>query len=230
MRDTYISDSIFYIGVDDKTLDLFESQYPVPNGVSYNSYVILDDKVAVLDTVDARASEQWLANLDQALAGRPVDYLVISHMEPDHAANIGRFAQKYPDAKLVGNAKTFSMVGQFFSMDLEGRKLEVKEGGLLELGHHTLQFFTAPMVHWPEVMVSYEQTEKVLFSADGFGKFGALDAEEGWAEEAARYYWNIVGKYGAPVQALLKKALKLDIAMICPLHGPILRIHSREYG
>lgn len=229
MRDTYISDSIFYIGVDDKTLDLFESQYPVPNGVSYNSYVILDDKVAVLDTADARASEQWLANLDQALAGRPVDYLVISHMEPDHAANIGRFAQKYPDAKLVGNAKTFSMVGQFFSMDLEGRKLEVKEGGLLELGHHTLQFFTAPMVHWPEVMVSYEQTEKVLFSADGFGKFGALDAEEGWAEEAARYYWNIVGKYGAPVQALLKKALKLDIAMICPLHGPILKGDLGEY-
>lgn len=229
MKETYISDSVLYIGADDKTLDLFESQYPVPNGVTYNSYVILDEKTAVMDTADERVTEQWFANLEQALGGRTPDYLIISHMEPDHAANIRRFAEKYPEAKLVGNAKTFAMVGQFFDLELEGRKVEVKEGETLELGAHTLQFFMAPMVHWPEVMVTYEQKEKILFSADGFGKFGAMDAEEPWDEEAARYYLNIVGKYGAQVQALLKKAAGLDIAMICPLHGPILKEDLAHY-
>ena len=229
MKDTYISDSILYIGVSDKTLDLFESQYKVPNGVTYNSYVILDDKVAVLDTVDGRASEQWFANLEQALAGEMVDYLVISHMEPDHGANVERFARQHPEAKLVGNAKTFGMIAQFFDFDLEGRTLEVKEGDTLSLGEHVLQFFMAPMVHWPEVMVTYEQKEKILFSADGFGKFGAMDAEEDWDEEAARYYLNIVGKYGVQVQSLLKKAAKLDIRTICPLHGPILGDNLEHY-
>ena len=229
MKETYISDSVLYIGADDKTLDLFESQYPVPNGVTYNSYVILDEKVAVMDTADERVTEQWFANLEQALGGRTPDYLIISHMEPDHAANIRRFAEKYPEAKLVGNAKTFAMVGQFFALELEGRKVEVKEGETLELGAHTLQFFMAPMVHWPEVMVTYEQKEKILFSADGFGKFGVMDAEEPWDEEASRYYLNIVGKYGAQVQALLKKAAGLDIAVICPLHGPILKEDLARY-
>ena len=229
MKETYISDSVLYIGADDKTLDLFESQYPVPNGVTYNSYVILDEKVAVMDTADERVTEQWFANLEQALGGRTPDYLIISHMEPDHAANIRRFAEKYPEAKLVGNAKTFAMVGQFFALELEGRKVEVKEGETLELGVHTLQFFMAPMVHWPEVMVTYEQKEKILFSADGFGKFGVMDAEEPWDEEASRYYLNIVGKYGAQVQALLKKAAGLDIAVICPLHGPILKEDLAHY-
>ena len=229
MKETYISDSVLYIGADDKTLDLFESQYPVPNGVTYNSYVILDEKVAVMDTADQRVTEQWFDNLEQALGGRTPDYLIISHMEPDHAANIRRFAEKYPEAKLVGNAKTFAMVGQFFALELEGRKVEVKEGETLELGAHTLQFFMAPMVHWPEVMVTYEQKEKILFSADGFGKFGVMDAEEPWDEEASRYYLNIVGKYGAQVQALLKKAAGLDIAVICPLHGPILKEDLAHY-
>ena len=229
MKETYISDSVLYIGADDKTLDLFESQYPVPNGVTYNSYVILDEKVAVMDTADQRVTEQWFDNLEQALGGRTPDYLIISHMEPDHAANIRRFAEKYPEAKLVGNAKTFAMVGQFFALELEGRKAEVKEGETLELGAHTLQFFMAPMVHWPEVMVTYEQKEKILFSADGFGKFGVMDAEEPWDEEASRYYLNIVGKYGAQVQALLKKAAGLDIAVICPLHGPILKEDLAHY-
>ena len=229
MKETYISDSVLYIGADDKTLDLFESQYPVPNGVTYNSYVILDEKVAVMDTADQRVTEQWFDNLEQALGGRTPDYLIISHMEPDHAANIRRFAEKYPEAKLVGNAKTFAMVGQFFALELEGRKVEVKEGETLELGVHTLQFFMAPMVHWPEVMVTYEQKEKILFSADGFGKFGVMDAEEPWDEEASRYYLNIVGKYGAQVQALLKKAAGLDIAVICPLHGPILKEDLAHY-
>ncbi len=229
MKETYISDSVLYIGADDKTLDLFESQYPVPNGVTYNSYVILDEKVAVMDTADQRVTEQWFDNLEQALGGRTPDYLIISHMEPDHAANIRRFAEKYPEAKLVGNAKTFAMVGQFFALELEGRKVEVKEGETLELGAHTLQFFMAPMVHWPEVMVTYEQKEKILFSADGFGKFGVMDAEAPWDEEASRYYLNIVGKYGAQVQALLKKAAGLDIAVICPLHGPILKEDLAHY-
>lgn len=210
-------------------MDLFESQYPIPDGVTYNSYVILDEKTAVLDTVDVRASEQWFANLEQALAGEPVDYLVISHMEPDHAANIERFAKMHPEAKLVGNAKTFGMIRQFFDFDLENRKIEVKEGDTLSLGKHVLQFFMAPMVHWPEVMVTYEQTEKILFSADGFGRFGMMDSGEEWGEEAARYYLNIVGKYGVQVQALLKKAANLDIQIICPLHGPVLKENLEYY-
>lgn len=223
MKDTYISDSVLYIGVTDKTLDLFESQYQVPNGVTYNSYVIMDNKIAVMDTVDGRATEQWFANLEQALAGEPADYLIVSHMEPDHAANIKRFAERFPEAKIVGNAKTFAMIEQFFDLDLTDRKVEVKEGSTLELGTHTLQFFMAPMVHWPEVMVTYEQQEKILFSADGFGRFGTMDSEDNWEDEAARYYLNIVGKYGVQVQGLLKKASALDIAVICPLHGPILK-------
>ena len=223
MKDVTITDSILYVGVDDKTLDLFESQYIIPNGVSYNSYVILDEKVTVMDTVDARATDEWLANLETALAGRTVDYLVVSHMEPDHASNIKNLMDKYPNLKVVGNAKTFAMIPQFFVFVLSDRTVAVKEGDTLCLGKHTLQFFMAPMVHWPEVMVTYEQTEKILFSADGFGKFGALDADEAWTCEARRYYFNIVGKYGAQVQALLKKAATLDIQMICPLHGPILK-------
>ena len=217
-----ISDKIRYIGVDDTDLDLFEGQYVVPNGVSYNSYVILDDKIAVMDTVDARKSEEWLANLEAVLDGRTPDYLVVSHMEPDHAANIERLATKYPQMQIVGNVKTFQMMGQFFSFDVEGRKVVVKEGDTLSLGSHELTFVMAPMVHWPEVMVEYESSEKILFSADGFGKFGALCAQEDWACEARRYYFNIVGKYGAQVQMLLKKAAALDIRTICPLHGPIL--------
>lgn len=229
MNQTYISDSILYIGVNDKNLDLFESQYAIPNGVSYNSYVIMDEKNVVMDTVDTRAGEQWFANLEQALAGEPVDYLVVSHMEPDHGANIKRLADLHPEAKVVGNAKTFSMISQFFDLDLTDRKVVVKEGDTLNIGTHTLQFFMAPMVHWPEVMVTYEQSEKVFFSADGFGKFGALDVEEDWTEEAARYYLNIVGKYGPQVQALLKKAAALDIGIICPLHGPVLRDNLSYY-
>lgn len=225
----HISDSVLYIGVDDKTLDLFESQYRIPNGVSYNSYVILDEKVAVMDTVDARATDSWMEKLAGALSGRKPDYLIVSHMEPDHAANVARFAVAYPEAQIVGNAKTFGMIGQFFDLDLTDRKVVVKEGDTLELGQHTLQFFMAPMVHWPEVMVTYEHSEKILFSADGFGKFGALDVEEPWEEEAARYYLNIVGKYGVQVQALLKKAAGLDIQMICPLHGPVLKENLAHY-
>ena len=223
MKDVIITDSVLYVGVDDKTLDLFESQYIIPNGVSYNSYVILDEKVTVMDTVDARATDEWLSNLEVALAGRDVDYLVVSHMEPDHASNIKNLMDKYPNLKVVGNAKTFAMIPQFFDVDISERAVAVKEGDTLCLGKHTLQFFMAPMVHWPEVMVAYEQTEKILFSADGFGKFGALDTDEAWTCEARRYYFNIVGKYGAQVQALLKKAATLDIQMICPLHGPILK-------
>lgn len=229
MKDVTIADNILYIGADDKDLDLFESQYIIPNGVSYNSYVILDEKVAVMDTVDARRKDEWLANLEQALAGRSVDYLVVSHMEPDHAANVQILAEKYPEMKVVGNAKTFPMIQQFFEMDLSDRSVVVKEGDTLNLGTHELTFVMAPMVHWPEVMVSYEKSEKILFSADGFGKFGALDTEEDWACEARRYYFNIVGKYGAQVKALLKKAANLDIAMICPLHGPILKENLAYY-
>ena len=229
MKDTYISDAVRYIGVDDTTLDLFESQYRIPNGVSYNSYVILDEKTVVMDTVDARATDAWLNNLDGALAGRAVDYLVVSHMEPDHAANVKRLADRFPEMKLVGNVKTFQMLGQFFHEDYSARAVVVKEGDTLCAGAHTLQFFMAPMVHWPEVMVSYEQSEKILFSADGFGKFGALSAEEDWDCEARRYYFNIVGKYGAQVQALLKKAAGLDIRTICPLHGPILKEDLGHY-
>lgn len=229
MKDVTITDNIIYIGADDKDLDLFESQYVIPNGVSYNSYVILDEKTAVMDTVDARRKDEWLENLEKALAGRTVDYLVVSHMEPDHAANVKILAEKYPDMKVVGNAKTFPMIQQFFEMDLSDRSLVVKEGDTLNLGTHELTFVMAPMVHWPEVMVSYEKSEKILFSADGFGKFGALDTEEDWACEARRYYFNIVGKYGSQVQALLKKAAALDIAMICPLHGPILKENLAYY-
>lgn len=226
------SKNIRYIGVDDKDIDLFESQYVVPNGIAYNSYVILDEKVAVMDTVDARGQEQWEQNLKKALAGREVDYLVISHLEPDHAGSIARFLELYPAAQVVGNAKTFAMFPQFFeesSCSLKGKAVTVKEGDVLSLGEHTLQFFMAPMVHWPEVMVTYEQTEKVLFSADGFGKFGTLDTDEDWACEARRYYFNICGKYGAPVSALLKKAAGLEIATICPLHGPILSENLEYY-
>ena len=224
MSTVTISDSIKYIGVDDTTLDLFESQYIIPNGVSYNSYIILDDKIAVMDTVDARKTDEWFDNLAAALDGRTPDYLVISHLEPDHSANIKLFAEKYPEAKLVLSVKAKAMLPQFFDIaEVDSRCVTVKEGEVLELGSHKLQFFMAPMVHWPEVMVEYEATEKVLFSADGFGKFGALSADEDWTCEARRYYFNIVGKYGAPVQTLLKKAAVLDIQTICPLHGPILK-------
>lgn len=217
-----ISDAIKYIGVDDKDIDLFESQYIVPNGISYNSYVILDEKICVLDTVDKRKTDEWVANLENVLDGKTPDYLIINHLEPDHASNIQLLADKYPDMKLVGNAKTFNMLPQFFDIDLTDRTVTVKEGDSLNLGEHTLSFYMAPMVHWPEVMVTYESKEKVLFSADGFGKFGALDTDEDWACEARKYYFNICGKYGVQVQALLKKAAKLDIEKICPLHGPVL--------
>lgn len=229
MKDVSISEHIRYIGVDDKDLDLFESQYIIPNGVAYNSYLILDEKIAVMDTVDARKTEEWLQNLEQELGMRTPDYLVISHMEPDHGASVQVLAEKYPHMQLVGNVKTFQMMGQFFDLDVTGRTVTVKEGDTLSLGSHTLSFYMAPMVHWPEVMVSYESAEKVLFSADGFGKFGALDTEEDWACEARRYYFNIVGKYGAQVQALLKKASALDIQTICPLHGPILKENLSYY-
>ena len=223
MSDVRISDAVRYLGVDDTTIDLFEGQYPVPNGVSYNAYLILDEKIAVLDTVDRRATAQWLQNLERELAGRRPDYLVLHHLEPDHAGSVGALLEKYPDLTLVGNAKTFAMLPKFFPGDWSSRSLTVKEGDTLSLGVHSLAFFMAPMVHWPEVMVSYESREKILFSADGFGKFGALSAREPWESEARRYYCNIVGKYGASVQALLKKAAGLDIRTICPLHGPILR-------
>lgn len=219
----FVTDDIRYAGVDDTTLDLFESQYPVPYGVSYNSYVILDEKTAIMDTVDARATEEWLKNISEILGDREPDYLVISHLEPDHAANIGRLAEMYPKMQLVGNAKTFSMLPQFFEMDLTDRTVVVKEGDELSLGSHTLKFFLAPMVHWPEVMVTYDEKDKVLFSADGFGTFGAISENLPWIQEARRYYINIVGKYGPSVQMLLKKAAGLDIAMICPLHGPVLK-------
>lgn len=217
-----ITESIIYIGVDDKTLDLFEGQYIIPNGVSYNSYVIMDEKIAVMDTVDKRKSEEWLLNLEKALGDRFPDYLVVSHLEPDHAATIERVMKIYPQMQVVVNAKIKAMLPQFFELDMTDRMVVVAEGDELSLGSHTLAFFMAPMVHWPEVMVEYEKSEKVLFSADGFGKFGTLDADEDWACEARRYYFNIVGKYGAQVQALLKKAATLDIEKICPLHGPIL--------
>lgn len=223
MKDVTISPNVLYVGCDDKTIDLFESQYVVPNGVSYNSYVIMDEKITVMDTVDKRATQQWLENLDKALDGKAPSYLVVSHLEPDHAGNVQVLAEKYPQMQIVGNAKTFDMMKQFFEIDLSDRQITVKEGDTLSLGTHTLQFFMAPMVHWPEVMVAYEQSEKILFSADGFGKFGALDTDEDWACEARRYYFNIVGKYGIQVQALLKKASTLDIETICPLHGPILK-------
>ncbi len=230
MNNIIISDSIKYIGVDDTTLDLFESQYIVPNGVSYNSYLILDEKIAVMDTVDARKTKEWFDNLDKELKGRVPDYLIVSHLEPDHSANIQLFTEKYKEAKLVLSAKAKVMLPQFFNIEgLDERCIVVKEGEELDLGNHHLKFIMAPMVHWPEVMVEYETTEKILFSADGFGKFGALSHDEDWACEARRYYFNIVGKYGAPVQALLKKASTLDIKMICPLHGPILKDNLGYY-
>ena len=225
-----ISDKIKYIGVDDTTLDLFESQYIVPHGVSYNSYLILDEKIAVMDTVDARKTKEWFDNLDKELKERVPDYLIVSHLEPDHSANIQLFTEKYKEAKLVLSAKAKAMLPQFFNIEgLDERCIVVKEGEELDLGNHHLKFIMAPMVHWPEVMVEYETTEKVLFSADGFGKFGALSHDEDWACEARRYYFNIVGKYGAPVQTLLKKASTLDIKMICPLHGPILKDNLGYY-
>lgn len=219
-----ISDKIKYIGVDDTTLDLFESQYAVPDGVSYNSYVILDDKTAIMDTVDKRGMKDWENNLLNALDGRNADYVIIQHMEPDHAGSLARLIELFPEITVVGNAKTFVMINQFFENINIKNSLTVKEGDTLNLGSHTLTFIMAPMVHWPEVMVTYESSEKVLFSADGFGKFGALSLTENadWACEARRYYFNIVGKYGAPVQTLLKKASALDIKTICPLHGPVL--------
>lgn len=231
MSDVMITNSIRYVGVDDTTIDLFESQYAVPKGVTYNSYVILDDKITVMDTVDSRAVDGWLEKVEKVLDGKAPEYLVISHMEPDHAGSIQVLAEKYPAMKLVGNAKTFGMLGQFFELNVDDRKVVVKEGDTLSLGSHTLKFLMAPMVHWPEVMVTYEQSEKVLFSADGFGKFGALcyEGEEEWAQEARRYYFNIVGKYGVQVQALLKKAAALDLAMICPLHGPVLTENLAYY-
>lgn len=224
-----ITDSIKYIGVDDKDIDLFESQYIVENGIAYNSYLILDEKIAVMDTVDKRKTDEWYKNLETALDGKSPDYLVISHLEPDHASNIKTLSEKYPEMKLVGNAKTFNMLPQFYDFDLDGKTVTVKEGDTLDLGCHKLNFFMAPMVHWPEVMVTYESTEKVLFSADGFGKFGALDTDEDWACEARRYYFNICGKYGVQVQNLLKKAATLDIKTICPLHGPILSENLEYY-
>ncbi|MBU5429500.1 FprA family A-type flavoprotein [Kineothrix sp. MSJ-39] len=230
MQTTTISDAVRYIGADDTTIDLFESQYEVPNGVSYNSYVILDDKVAVMDTVDARKTEEWQSNLKNVLNGRTADYLIVSHLEPDHSAGIKLFTEQFPQAKLVMSTKAKSMLPQFFEIpELDEKCITVAEGETLSLGSHTLQFFMAPMVHWPEVMVEYETTEKILFSADGFGKFGALSTDEDWACEARRYYFNIVGKYGAPVQTLLKKAATLDIQTICPLHGPILKENLPYY-
>ena len=217
-----ISNDIAYIGVNDREIDLFEGQYVVPNGMAYNSYVILDEKIAVFDTVDKNFGTQWLKNLDEALGGKTPDYLIVQHMEPDHSANIVLFAEKYPDAKIVANDKAFVMMSQFFNFDLGDRKMSVKNGESLSLGKHELTFVFAPMVHWPEVMMTYDNTDKVLFSADAFGKFGALDTDEDWACEARRYYFGIVGKYGAQVQAVLKKAAALDIKTICPLHGPVL--------
>ena len=230
MKDTFISNDIIYIGADDKDIDLFENQYKVPNGISYNSYIIKDEKIAIMDTIDKRKTKEWIDNLEKALNGKNPDYLVISHLEPDHAYNIEYLSKKYPEMKLVGNDKTFAFIPQFFNIpNLEERKVLVKEGDTLSLGKHTLKFFMAPMVHWPEVMVEYEEYEKILFTADGFGKFGSLDTDEPWDDEARRYYINIVGKYGLQVQNLLKKASTLDIKMICPLHGPILKDNLEHY-
>lgn len=225
----FVTEDIRYIGVNDHDVDLFEGQYTVENGMSYNSYVILDEKVAVMDTVDAHFGVEWLQNLETALNGRRPDYLVVQHMEPDHSANIAVFMETYPETQIVSSAKAFVMMQQFFGTDFPERKVVVGEGSTLKLGRHTLTFVTAPMVHWPEVIVTYDSTDKVLFSADGFGKFGALDVEEDWADEARRYYIGIVGKYGAQVQALLKKAAALDIAIICPLHGPVLNENLGYY-
>lgn len=223
MSKVEITDKILYVGVNDRDIDLFEGQYVVPEGVSYNSYLIMDEKVVLMDTVDARKSEEWLANIKVILGTRQPDYLVVSHMEPDHAGSIAAVAEEFPDMKIVGNAKTFTFMGQFFDFDIDSKKVVVAEGDELSLGKHNLKFIMAPMVHWPEVMMTYESSEKILFSADGFGKFGALDAEEDWACEARRYYFNIVGKYGAQVQAVLKKLAGAEVNAICPLHGPVLK-------
>ena len=224
-----ITNDIRYIGVNDHAVDLFEGQYPVPNGIAYNSYVILDEKIAVMDTVDRNFTQPWLENLTAALGGRKPDYLIVQHMEPDHAANVDRFLVLYPEAVVVASAKAFAMMKGFFGTDYADRRMVVGEGDTLCLGVHTLTFVTAPMVHWPEVIVTYDSHDKVLFSADGFGKFGALDVSEAWDDEARRYYIGIVGKYGAQVQALLKKAAALDIQMICPLHGPVLTENLGHY-
>ena len=224
-----ITDTIKYVGVNDHKVDLFEGQYPVANGMAYNSYVILDEKIAVMDTVDANFTHEWLDNLEQVLDGRKPDYLIVQHMEPDHAANVANFLKVYPDTTVVANVKTFQMIYNFFGLTLEGQKLEVTNGGTLSLGNHQLTFVFAPMVHWPEVMVTYDSTDKVLFSADGFGKFGALDVEEDWDDEARRYFIGIVGKYGTQVQSLLKVAATLDIRIICPLHGPVLSEDLEHY-
>ena len=224
-----ITDTIRYAGVNDHQIDLFEGQYKVPNGMAYNSYVILDEKIAVMDTVDANFTHEWLDNLDRILEGRKPDYLIVQHMEPDHAANVANFLKVYPETTIVANAKTFTMIQNFFGLDLEGQKMEVTNGGTLNLGNHNLTFVFAPMVHWPEVMVTYDSTDKVLFSADGFGKFGALDVEEDWDDEARRYFIGIVGKYGPQVQKLLKVAAGLDIQIICPLHGPVLTENLGHY-
>lgn len=224
-----VTDKIEYIGVNDKTIDLFESQYVVPNGVSYNSYIIKDEKIVVMDTVDKRATKDWFENIETSLGEKDIDYLVISHLEPDHSANIQLLAEKYPNMKIILNQRTENMMKQFFDLDLSNRYVIVKEGDIIDIGEHKLQFFMAPMVHWPEVMVTYETTEKVLFTADGFGKFGTLDTDEDWACEARRYYFNIVGKYGMQVQQLLKKVAGLDVKIICPLHGPILKENLEYY-
>ena len=226
---TNITANILYTGVNDKTIDLFEGQYPVPNGISYNSYVIMDDKIAIMDTADSRKTEEWLSQIEAALQGRQPDYVIVLHMEPDHSGSLETLLRRYPQIKVVGNAKTFQMISQFFPLDISDRTVTVKEGDTLPLGKHTLQFIMAPMVHWPEVMFAYEQMEKVLFAADAFGKFGALDTQEDWLDEARRYYFNIVGKYGVQVQAILKKAASLDIRMICPLHGPVLKENLGYY-
>ena len=217
-----ITEDIYYAGVNDHQVDLFEGQFAVPNGMAYNSYVIMDEKIAVMDTVDVNFGEEWLANVAEILGDRKPDYLVVQHMEPDHSANITKFVEAYPEAKVVGNAKTFQMIENFFGLNLADKQEVVTNNGTLSLGNHELTFVFAPMVHWPEVMVTYDSKDKILFSADAFGKFGALDVEEDWACEARRYYFGIVGKYGVQVQALLKKAVTLDIEKICPLHGPIL--------
>ena len=225
-----VTKKIKYIGVDDTTIDLFESQYIVPNGISYNTYLIMDEKIAIMDTADKRKSEEWFANLEEGLEGRTPNYLIVQHMEPDHAGNIANLLNKYPNLQVAASPKAIQMMPQFFEdICLEGRTIAVKEGDTLNLGEHTLQFFMAPMVHWPEVMVTYDQTDKVLFTADGFGKFGALAHEEEWACEARRYYFNICGKYGPQVQALLKKAATLDLTCICPLHGPVLKENLEYY-
>lgn len=229
MSKVEITDSILYVGVNDREIDLFEGQYVVPEGVSYNSYLIMDEKIVLMDTVDARKSEEWLANVKVILGTRQPDYLVVSHMEPDHAGSIAAVAEAFPDMKIVGNAKTFTFMGQFFDFDIDSKKKVVAEGDELALGKHTLKFLMTPMVHWPEVMMTYEISEKILFSADGFGKFGALDAEEDWACEARRYYFNIVGKYGAQVQAVLKKLDGVEVTAICPLHGPVLKENLGYY-